>query len=560
MRKALIVSLITGLAVSFTGYAAWAATYAPALTPHAQAIGDIMLGEMAMSQNQIPAAHQYYLQATQLSQDPDVAKRTLYLALTVGQNDMALSAARQWAALAPHDAQAQLFNMTLYLKANQPKLALNYLQRALRINDKEVLNGIIGELQQTPLPIQRSLLQAILQLPLAQLTDLRLQLIMALIQFQTGASTQGILSISNVLSQKPDWAQAIALKADFLIQDNQVDAAVDFTNATAKAYPKIAMIQLIYAEVLIKAKKNTAAINKLQQLKKIPETRGIALLSLAQLAMQQQDVIQAQQYLTAATSDPIQAGNAYYLLGEIYQFEHKPQQAIAAYKQVTTGERYLTSQLKAAMILMSLNKNEEALDSLSEIKVDNMQEARQIILLQVELLLKLKHQAVALKVLNKALTISPKDTELLYARSMVANTLGDNAQTEADLKKILIIDPKQVNALNALGYLLIKSPNRYQEALTYTQQALTLAPDDPAVLDTMGWLQYHMGNYGSASHYLNEAYKRDDDALIAAHYGEVLWQMGKKPAAEKIWQTSLAKFPDSADLTSTIKRLTVGKN
>jgi tetratricopeptide (TPR) repeat protein len=560
MRNSLIFSLITGIVGSFVSLTSFAdAPPTSQLPAHEQAIANLILGEMAIEQNQVDTAHDYYLAAVELSHDPDVAKRTVYLALMSGHINMALNAAKEWAILAPKDVEAQLINLDLLLKVHQTAAAVPYLQQALKVGDKNTINSVISELQDAPKTLQQTLLGSILQLPANQQSEPNLQVITSLLQFQTGNPQQAIKTINAVLSVRPDWPQPIALKADYLINTDQINQALAFTAAKAKQYPNQPMIQLIDAEMLLKAKQQEAAINKLQALKAFPETRGIALLTLAQLALHNKDMTNAAIYLKEATSDPLQADTAYYLLGEIYQFEHKTDEAIQAYQHVADGQHYVTAQLKAAALLANKNQNQQALELLSNIKIDNMNQAKEVILLQVQLLMKIKQTPVALQVLNKAIAAIPNDIELLYARSMVANALNDDEQSEKDLKEILVLDPNQTTALNALGYLLINTPTRYQEALDYTQRALTLAPQNPAILDTMGWLQYHMGNYQSAYHYLNRAYHIDYDGVIAAHYGEVLWRMGNKPAAKEVWQGALIKFPDDPALLDTIKRFSENK-
>ncbi|NNM58391.1 MAG: hypothetical protein HKM04_01065 [Legionellales bacterium] len=520
-----------------------------------QAIANLLLGEMAIDRDQIDSAHHYYMVATNLSHDPDTAKRALYLALMAGQPGAALNAAKEWAALAPNSLEAQLINVDLLLKTGQASACLPYIQQALKINSHETINTLVVEFQQAPLTIQQAMLAAIKTLSASQQASPDFLLLSSFLQFQTGSQKQAYSSINQALTQKPNWVQAIALKTDFLVHDNQPDQALQFTAAKAKSYPDDTMIQLIDAEMLIKANQNAAATAKLQQLAKLPKMRGIALLSLAQLAIQEQKISEASLYLKEATSDPEQASSAYYLLAEIYQFENKPDLAIDAYQRVTNGEHYVSAQLRAVALLASAGKNKQALSHLADIKIQNMDQARQVVLLQVELLINMHQYKVALNALNKAITSLPDDIPLLYARAMVTNMLKDNVQTEKDLKQIIKIDPKQASALNALGYLLITTPPRYQEALKYTNQALAISPKDPAILDTMGWLQYHLGNYHSASNYLAEAYKLDNDPLITAHYGAALWAVGNKPEAEAIWQSGLKKFPNDPDLQQMITQL-----
>jgi tetratricopeptide (TPR) repeat protein len=160
----------------------------------------------------------------------------------------------------------------------------------------------------------------------------------------------------------------------------------------------------------------------------------------------------------------------------------------------------------------------------------------------------------AMKVLDDALAQLPGDNDLLYARSLMAEKLGRIDQSEADLKQILASDPDNVQALNALGYTLADRTTRYKEALGYIQRALELSPDEPAILDSMGWVQYRLGNMEQAINFLRRAYKLDADPEVAAHLGEVLWVSGDRSAANQVWDKALKKDPKSKPLLDTVKR------
>ena len=149
----------------------------------------------------------------------------------------------------------------------------------------------------------------------------------------------------------------------------------------------------------------------------------------------------------------------------------------------------------------------------------------------------------------------PNDKELLYARALAAEKLDRLDVLERDLRAILAADPKNAQALNALGYTLADRTTRYPEALGYIEQALALLPDDAAVLDSMGWVQYRLGDHAKALEYLRRAYQANPDAEIAAHLVEVLWASGQREEAKKIWREALRKDPDSSHLLKLKEQL-----
>ena len=160
------------------------------------------------------------------------------------------------------------------------------------------------------------------------------------------------------------------------------------------------------------------------------------------------------------------------------------------------------------------------------------------------------------KLLQQALLQYPDDLNLLYTRAMQAEKRNDLAQMEKDLRLIIKRDPDNAMALNALGYTLSDRTTRYAEAKVLIEQAHKLNPEDPAVLDSLGWVNYRLGNLDEAERLLRQALERFPDQEVAAHLGEVLWANGKQREARQIWEKFLKEQPESPILRGTIKRLT----
>jgi tetratricopeptide (TPR) repeat protein len=126
---------------------------------------------------------------------------------------------------------------------------------------------------------------------------------------------------------------------------------------------------------------------------------------------------------------------------------------------------------------------------------------------------------------------------------------------EADLLKVVTKEPNNADALNALGYTLADRTARYQEALGYILRASELVPDDPAILDSLGWVSYRLGKMDDALKWLSKAFAKLEDAEIAAHYGEVLWQTDQKDEARKIWKKGEQLNAENPVLVETLKRI-----
>ena len=160
----------------------------------------------------------------------------------------------------------------------------------------------------------------------------------------------------------------------------------------------------------------------------------------------------------------------------------------------------------------------------------------------------------ALALYATAISAYPDNPDLLYNRALFVVELGDFAWMERDLLKLLEEDPDHADALNALGYTLADRNERLDEAFAYVARALKLRPDSPAILDSMGWAYYRLGEHEKALRYLQHAFDKLKDPEIAAHLGEVLWVLGDKERARKIWDEALRATPQDKVLLNVIER------
>jgi tetratricopeptide (TPR) repeat protein len=160
-----------------------------------------------------------------------------------------------------------------------------------------------------------------------------------------------------------------------------------------------------------------------------------------------------------------------------------------------------------------------------------------------------------MEVFNTALGIVPGNSDLLYARALVAEKLGRIDILERDIRTILKTEPDNAHALNALGFTLADQTDRYQEAYGYLKRAIEIMPDDAAIIDSWGWVHYRLGDYDKAISLLRKALSQFDDAEISAHLGEVLWVTGDQQEARQVWQQrALKKSPDDPVLQNVMRR------
>jgi len=176
---------------------------------------------------------------------------------------------------------------------------------------------------------------------------------------------------------------------------------------------------------------------------------------------------------------------------------------------------------------------------------------------EVQLLRENKQFKAAYDLLGQPAAKPPVDPDLLYERAMLAEKMGNLPEMERLLRQVIAAKPDYHHAYNALGYSLAERNIRLPEARELIQKALSFAPEDPFISDSLGWVEFRMGNRAEALRILDTAYKARPDADIAAHLGEVLWSMGQRDRAHAIWKEGLLLNGENETLQETLKRLRV---
>jgi tetratricopeptide (TPR) repeat protein len=198
---------------------------------------------------------------------------------------------------------------------------------------------------------------------------------------------------------------------------------------------------------------------------------------------------------------------------------------------------------------------DEMQDYLRVLRQKNPETAVAFYLIEGQVLSDAGYLEEAYGVYGQALESDPENEDLLYARALTAQEMGQIELAEKDMRHILRNDPDNFRTLNALGYTLADQTDRYQEALGYISRALEHKPDDPAIIDSMGWVQFRLGNLEKARTFLQQAWDMTKDSEIGAHLGEVLWAQGEREAARRIWDEAKASNPDNPVLLEVLKRI-----
>jgi tetratricopeptide (TPR) repeat protein len=273
------------------------------------------------------------------------------------------------------------------------------------------------------------------------------------------------------------------------------------------------------------------------------------------LGMQLQKFGEAERFLERLLEVEDTNDGARMYLAAIAEDDDRSEDAVRWYEEVLDPRMRLEAQLQVAQIISRTDGVDEGLSRLDQVEYQSEAEYVKYVLTRHDILLEDQRLEQAFDYLNEALIDLPENGDLLYARGLVAAELNYLDVVEADLRFLLDRDPSNAHALNALGYTLADRTDRYEEAMGLIERALELRPDDPYIIDSLGWVQYRLGNNDESIRHLRNAYMARGDVEIAAHLGEVLWQSGLLEEANIVWDQALENQPDNPILVETLERL-----
>jgi len=520
-----------------------------------ETVYSLLTAELAGQRNRFDIALDNYVTQAINTQDPGISERAFRIAEYLGADQAALDTSLIWAKNAPDDLEAQRAAAIQLARSGRYDDSMAYMEKVLQGKGDTHFDFLALSAADTDPDTRNGLMKSFDRLLQKHPKNSQLVFGKALLLQQDDEAEAAL----KLLEQNPPEEGEIApilLRARLLQNLNRGKEAIPLLEKSIKKYPDDKRLRLTYARTLVEQDRMEDAkvqfANLVQQYPDDDELR----YSLALVCLEAKAWDEAKGYLEELIERESHVDSAHLNLGRIAEENNDPQAALLEYAQVGPGNDYLPAQLRQADILMSNGRTDEAEKRLAAAREAEPDYAIQLYLIQAETLSANNQGERAWKVLQKALLQYPDDLNLLYTRAMQAEKRNDLAQMEKDLRLIIKRDPENAMALNALGYTLSDRTTRYAEAKVLIEQAHKLNPEDPAVLDSLGWVNYRLGNLDEAERLLRMALERFPDQEVAAHLGEVLWANGKQREARQIWEKFLKEQPESPILRSTIKRLT----
>jgi len=563
---------------------------------------EILVGEMSAQAGDNSDAYQLLLDAARKSHAPALFERSVEIALRARAGDSALEAAQAWSRDLPDTPEPHRFVLQIMLGMNRVADTVEPIRFALRnINDSDKL-ALMGQLPRyfSRVADKKAALNAVETSLSSELTNKK-----------TGAAAYAAIGTMRVLAEDAQGA-VDAIRSGFVVDPQAsepaqlalglMDAHLPGVDALLQQYMQSAAkpdIRMAYVRKLLEGQQYAQASAQVMKLTAEAPDYADGWLVRGSLEMQSNDREAAkkslQTYLSLKTAAPSDSSasttssnppakpaastsgdseesdatpgdasavaperglvQAYFMLAQIAEQEGQYAQANQYLDQIASPADTLRINSQRASILAHQGQLAEARKLIQSTPENEPADGRAKIDAEAQLLREHQQFQAEYELLHGALVKSPKDTDLLYDLAMVADKLSKNDEMESLLRQVMELKPEFPHAYNALGYSLAERNIRLPEARTLIGKALEFAPNDPYIVDSLGWVEYRSGNLDTALKILEGAYQNKRDPEIAAHLAEVLWKMDQTVRARDVLKQGLSISPDNEALRETVKRL-----
>lgn len=529
----------------------------------------VLVGEMSARNGDDGTAYSVLLDAARKTQDPRLYERAVEIALHARNGDAALEAAQAWVRLQPSSPKANIYHFQILLGLNRVDKTPEPLQRELAALDVEARKELIAQLPRYMARVSDKAQAALaLERGLAKefdhpVTGATAWTSLGVLRLQAGQHASAFEAVKQALQRDPKAQDPLLLALELM--GSKVPEAESLVQEFLRSTPTTD-VRMGYARRLLDAQRYGDAFQQLlrvtQEKPELPE--GWLVRGSLELQDNKLDAAETslQRYLAlqgamAQPNESMGRGTvqALLLLSQVAENRGQFDQATAYLDRIDSAEEPLRIQRRRAALLARQGKLDAARALLREVPETQAGDALAKTNAEAQLLRDNQQFHLAYQLLKESMTRFPDDMDLVFDFAMMAERLDKLEEMEILLKQVIAARPQNASAYNALGYALADRKLRLDEARQYIEKALEFAPQDPYIIDSMGWLEFRVGNNADALRLLQSAYQARPDAEIAAHLGEVLWEMGQREQANAIWQEGLSLNPKNDTLNQTIQRL-----
>jgi tetratricopeptide (TPR) repeat protein len=549
----------------------------------------LLIGEIELRNGEAGNAYAVLLDAARRTRDESLFKRSIEVALQARAGDQAVAAARAWRQTIPQSLEALRYELQLLAALNrmaevgEPLTLL--LARTPEAERADLIATLPRLFQRMPDKRQAAslieeLLQPYTQAPHTPPTRTAAHVSSGRAWWLAGESARALAHAEQGLANDPGAAGPVLLAIDLM---SKSPGAEKLVTEHLKRPDADLGVQLAYVRALSSAQRYVDAIAQLKIITRNKPELAAPWLSLGALQLELRASREAetslQRFLAAHASatavvaaksdddddDDDDSGRgsdggqtqAWLMLAQAADQRGDAKAANAWLDKIDNPQRALEVQTRRAMLLARQGKVREARVLVQQVPERRPEDARAKLMAESQVLREVKRWSDAHDVLVAASERFPGDADLLYEQAMMAEKLLRIDEMERVLRRVIELKPDHHHAYNALGYSLADRNMRLPEAQTLIKKALELAPGDPFITDSLGWVEYRLGNRDEALRLLRQAYASRPDAEIAAHLGEVLWATGARDDARRVWREGRERDAVNEVLRETLTRLQV---
>ena len=518
-------------------------------------LAQLLAGEMALNHTDLKAASGYFDKAMLLSNDPKVAERAATLAIATHDAAAAGRALDRWQALGAKPASMAQARAELALSRGDSEEARRQLERLINSHGKDAWREFGRVLVTARDQAQAARLLESIATPERLPNDAQAWLAMSELGEKFGRHAYAA-GIAQAAIQRFHTAETYAWAAQMKATAGDKKGASELLRQALVSEPNNTHLRLAYASTLAQAGDYAAAARLLRS---GAQSTDIYAMRAGLAARQRDEKALGDLYLEIQKAKPEVRKQSAYLLGQLAEMRHQDDEALGWYEQVADEDPHaFDADLHSALILYTQGNKSQAHQLLEQLQLDyldqpaQLQQAWQV---DAELYVRDKDYTKAETAFSRALQVVPNDPGLLYGRGLTYAEAGQTDLAVKDFERLLKIKPGDVDASNALGYTLADANRDLPEAERLIQVARAAKPDDPAIADSWGWLQYRKGHLSEAAQTLRAAWSGRKDADVGVHLGEVLWMQGDKQNAQQVFDEVRKLDPHSVTLQETLKRL-----
>lgn len=517
---------------------------------------ELILSELGGQRGQVDDAAERYYRLALDTNDMAIVRRAAEYNAAAGNTGRTLTLTDRWIELAPEEEEPYLMRSFHRLQVGEFLAAMEDMATVLELGgaaDFTALSARSPGLDETTRGQVRERLAALrdehpeepsLHYALAQMLD------------QAGDREAARTVLEEARERFGDTPRLLIVEAQLLQNLDQPAAALDLLRQGVERFPDHRLMRYNLAQILLQDGELRRAREQFNELLQRAPGDLESLYSLALINVELGADREASAQLEALVSAGHRRNEALYYLGMLAERNRAPELALQWYSGIERrSSAFVTAQRRALHLLIRRDEHEEARAWSERVSERHPDMAALMNTLEAEALLEAGDRERAATLLGDALEQFPDNVDLLFARTMLNEQRDAPEAVHQDLRRILQLEPDNVRALNHLGYSLTVHTDRYEEALELIERAIDLEPDDPAIIDSLGWVQFKLGQLDDALHNLERAYAMFPNHEVAAHLGEVLWARGERERALSIWEEGLDEEPDSEYINDAMERL-----